>query len=315
MPKICYKILILNLNFDTDEENDTEKGASSKATASTPTTPTTAPHDGETSNSTQSQTRSSALQVTRELHAQIMSKVRDLAPTINNTKPTNTTKLTIPSNPPTPTGSTQTTDPVSNHQANTSTPNSPSAAANKSQSVMELQNVLSQYVQRHLANAQSSTSPAPRSNPPTPRGSSTPTTSTPNPSNQPRGTIPASLIANKLMLAANSTLQHNMHNPKDPRDKSQNGTGNDASNRAPTTFASKRTAARSMLDNSVPVMSVQYKQQKHEKRQGTASYHSDEVVDDDGSNYFLNAAHHELQNMEDELAFSENILWIVDYFI
>lgn len=295
-------------NSDSNDKSQSTPNSASKSTPTTsnPTSTSTSPTETDTTHTTPQphNTRSSsqALQVTTHF----LSKVRDLAPTISpSPSPSSTSK---PSANTRPNSSTPSNHEATNNHSNASSPTSPSAAAankNTSQSVKELQNLISQYVQRQraMATANSSTPVSP-SNPPTPRGAATPLIPPNNTSNQSRGTIPVSastIIANKfnnaMMLAANSTLQAQNSKHTMP--------GNASGNRA--TATTRATNNRSMLDNSIPVLSVQYKQQRHEKRQRTTGREEDLPDFEDNSNYFLNAAHHELQNMEDEIMSSDNI--------
>jgi hypothetical protein len=75
--------------------------------------------------------------------------------------------------------------------------------------------------------------------------------------------------------------------------------------------SSSRPVVTSVLDKNVPSLHIQYKHNQKEKRRKTEYGYYDDTSSsssDGNTNYFLLAAQHELQNMDEEIAAKERII-------
>jgi hypothetical protein len=110
------------------------------------------------------------------------------------------------------------------------------------------------------------------------------------------------------MTSGNSSVANPLHN-----ENSKIHSATSSANGNASIPSSIRAVSTSTLDSSKPLLSIQYKQKQKEKRRRIDSDQLDDASSDgegNDHNYFLLAAQHELQNMEEEINTKKNILTV-----
>jgi hypothetical protein len=353
----------LTLTFSIDEttgiQSSNELEGSSSANSPAVGNSSDIEHSNVKNTTVATHTASPALQqATRELHARIMSRVRDLAPSFTGA-PSKPPPVAPPTTTATPKIITDTTPNIIQSTPSPTNTNVTSnvATKNTTRTVKELQHLISQYVQQQRANLGIANANTGATSPTNPNNnnanSNTNTRSTPNiPSvaNSARSSTDisnqrginndntfqkSSIIANKFSNAItkyarspnalNSTAtagntstfanhpttsgSHYSANGAKPFNQVM-GSGHEGGPSVARSVASFTRPVTSILDKNVPALSIQYKHnQKEKRRKSEYGYYDDTSSNssDGSTNYFLLAAQHELQNMDEEIAAMESI--------